>query len=542
MESIGWFSGGGESDVTRGIRWILPLLLVAGLTLGACYRPEPTPDWPSPSESGSERSDGTGKPGVSREERDGTTQPPQAPRTPTPAYPGTYAGTPTPNPTPVGYGGGPAVDTYTVQPGETLGLIASIYGCTVEEIVAANNLASADSITAGQTLRIPTGATKTGPAVKLVPDSEMVYGPAMIHFDLERFVARQGGYLDEYVEEVEGELRGGAEIVQLVAQRYSVGSRVLLTLLEMQSGWVTGQPDAGTLVYPIGHAQGYYEGLFSQLSWAAARLNEGYYGWKRGDRRTVHFTNGGRVGIAPQLNAGTAGIQNCLANLALGYDVWASKVGANGFLKTYKLLFGNPFAYTVEPLVPADLTQPEFRLPWESGETWYYTGGPHGGWGTGSGMAAVDFVPADEMIGCAPSAAWVTAAAPGLVLRSENGEVVVDLDGDGFEQTGWVLLYLHIYSEGRVEVGTYLERGERIGHPSCEGGASEATHVHFARRYNGEWIPAGSGSCPLVLSGWTAHDGSAPYEGTMTRNGEERVAAECWEDDINGLVSDNEGP
>jgi len=523
--------------VLRRLRGALLLLLLAGLILSGCYRPEPLPESegdPPPS-SGKASDVRAGTPGDSA---DPTLRP-----TPSPSYPGTYSGTPTPNPTPPGHGGGPAVDTYTVQPGETLSLIASVYGCTIEEIVAANNLVSADAISVGQELRIPVEATETGPAIKLVPDSELVYGPAYVDFDLDAFVARQGGYLHDYVEEVEGQLRSGAEIVQLVSQRYSVGPRVLLTLLEIQSGWVTQpQPGGGTLVYPIGHVQGYQEGLFHQLSWAAARLNEGYYGWKREERKTVHLVNGMRVGIAPGLNAGTAAIQNCAAELSAGWDAWVAMVGHSGFEATYRAFFGNPFAYTVEPLVPADLTQPELRLPWEGGETWYYTGGPHGGWGPGSGMAAVDFVPAEKMLGCAPSAEWVTAAASGLILRSENGEVIVDLDGDGFEQTGWVLLYLHIYSEGRVEQGTYVERGERIGHPSCEGGASQATHVHFARRYNGEWIGAGSGSCPLVLSGWTAHDGRMPYEGTMTRGDEERTACECWEDDINGLVSDNPAP
>jgi murein DD-endopeptidase MepM/ murein hydrolase activator NlpD len=129
-----------------------------------------------------------------------------------------------------------------------------------------------------------------------------------------------------------------------------------------------------------------------------------------------------------------------------------------------------------------------------------------------------------------------------LVLRSDNGEVVLDLDGDGFEQSGWVLLYMHMHTQDRVEEGTWLEQGQRIGHPSCEGGFADATHLHFARRYNGEWIPAGSGSCPMVLSGWTAHEAAMTYDGTMTRGSQERLACECWEDDVNGLVSDNQTP
>jgi LasA protease len=462
---------------------------------------------------------------------------------PSPAYPGTYSGTPTPNPTPVGHGEGSGIETYTVQPGETLSLIASVYGCSVEEIVVANDLASPHAIQAGQTLRIPTMAAQIGPSLKLVPDSELVYGPATVDFDLEGFVMGQGGYLADYAEEVEGELVTGPEVVQLVAQRFSVGPRVLLALLELKSGWVTqAQPAGGTLVYPMGHVEGYQEGLFRQLSWAAVRLNEGYYGWKRGDRGTVRLMNGVRVGVAPELNAGTVGVQNCLAEMATNGDEWEWMVGRQGFLATYRRFFGNPFAYSVEPLVPQNLAQPEMRLPWPSGETWYLTGGPHGGWADGSGMAALDFVPGGKMLGCAPAPDWVTAAAPGLVVRSENGQVVVDLDGDGFEQTGWTLLYLHMYEEGRVEEGAWLEQGERIAHPSCEGGFAEATHLHFARRYNGEWIPAGSGACPMVLSGWTAHEDVMPYDGTMTRGREERTACECWEDDINGLVSDNPAP
>lgn len=459
---------------------------------------------------------------------------------PSPVYPGTYTGTPTPNPTPTGHMDGTGVESYTVQPGETLGWIALVFGCTVEEIVIANGLPDADSVVAGQTLIIPVNATEIGPDLKLIPDSELVYGPAYIHFDLPAFVIAQGGYLASYTDEVEGLTFTGTKVVQLVSQRFSVGPRVLLALLELQSGWVTNpHPAAETLIYPLGHVQDYHEGLFQQLSWAALRLNQGYYGWKRGDHGTVRLLDGTRIAVAPGLNPGTAGVQNCLAGLSATLDRWQTLVSSNGFLATYERLFGNPFAYTVDPLLPLDLVQPELRLPWESGQTWYLTGGPHGGWGNDSGRAALDFVPRNELLGCAPSSEWATAAASGLVLRSENGEVVIDLDGDGFEQSGWTLLYLHIYAQDRVAAGTTIQRGQRIGHPSCEGGIAEATHLHFARRYNGEWIPAGSGPAHMVLSGWTTHEDEMPYDGTMTRGSEERIACECWDDDINGLVSDN---
>ena len=113
------------------------------------------------------------------------------------------------------------------------------------------------------------------------------------------------------------------------------------------------------------------------------------------------------------------------------------------------------------------------------------------------------------------------ASAAGLVVRSGNGLVVLDLDGDGHEQTGWVLLYLHVSSDDRIPVGTWVDEGTHLGHPSCEGGLATGTHVHFARKYNGEWIAA-DGPMPFVLNGWRAHAGEAAYKGTLTR-GEEVV-------------------
>jgi LysM repeat protein len=514
----------------------LLILIVISMISGCADAPAPT--MPPPQEYTAEPN--TGRGGGTTVEPPPTIAVPTPVASPSPAYPGVYTGIPTPNPPPVGLTDRPSVESYVVQSGQTLSWIALVFGCTVEEIVAANNLPNADSIVAGQTLDIPVSASETGPALKLVPDSEMVYGPAYIHFDLEGFVASEGGYLLNHVETVEGVSRTGPQIVQLIAQRFGMGPRVLLALLELRSGWVTQpQPAADTLVYPMGHVQNYHEGLYQQLSWAAVRLNAGYYGWKWGRQSTVRLRDGKRIAIAPGLNPGTAGVQNCLAQLTADQETWLALVGPEGFLATYQRLFGNPFAYAVEPLVPLDLTQPELRLPWEAEQTWYFTGGPHGGWADDNDRAALDFVPGDRQLGCAPSSQWVTAAASGRVLRSENGEVVLDLDGDGFEQSGWVLLYMHVYAEGRVAAGAYVQRGEPIGRPSCEGGYSTATHLHLARRYNGEWIPAGAGPVPMVLSGWTAQQDVMPYEGALIKDDQIRTACECWEDDYNGLVSDN---
>jgi LasA protease len=526
-----------EQRRTRIVGAIAAVSLVLGLALLATSMWLP-PESPSRAPDQEARRQASPPPtsGASEPAADSPTVVPEMTR----AYPATYAGTPTPNATPPDRPDPTRSQIYVVQTGDTLSGIADAFGCTVDEVAAANGIAP-DALWPGQRLTIPVGASQFGPALKLLPDSELVFGPAYIHFHAAEFVSEQGGYLAGYTEEVEGRTRTGAEIVQLVAQRYSVGPRALLALLELRAGWVTDpNPPAETLYYPMGTYEEYREGLFEQLSWTAAELNSGYYGWKYGDWTTVGQADGSRMGIAPGLNAGTAAVQNYLGQVAHGEE-WQTLVGPSGFVATYERLFGNPFAYSVDPLLPPGLQQPELRLPWEEGETWYFTGGPHGGWDRGSGWAALDFVPPDEL-GCQPARTWVTAAAPGLVLRSSHGEVVVDLDGDGYEQSGWVLTYMHVYEQDRVGPGVWLERGQRVGHPSCEGGFADATHLHLARRYNGEWIPAGRAPVPLVLSGWTAHEAAREYDGTLTKGEQVREAGQHTIDELNGLLSDNTPP
>ena len=122
----------------------------------------------------------------------------------------------------------------------------------------------------------------------------------------------------------------------------------------------------------------------------------------------------------------------------------------------------------------------------------------------------------------------MVASAPGLILRASNGAVVQDLDlpgfpADGLEGTGWTLLYMHVESRDRVQPGTYLHPGDRIGHPSCEGGVSNGTHVHLARRYNGEWIPADQ-KLPFNLDGWISSGTGNEYDGNLEKAGKKLEA------------------
>jgi LasA protease len=438
--------------------------------------------------------------------------------------------TPAPTPTPAPY-------VHLVAAGETLDYIAAQLGCSAEEIIEANGLDSPYALQIGQRLMLPSLDLPSGPSTPLLPDSEFVYGPSHLDFDAHSFCVTRPGYLNDYEELVDGEMLTGPQIVELIARRYSIGPRVLLAMIEFQSGWVDDPSPVGwALEHPLGATEEYQAGLLYQLAWAADQMNKGYYDWKGRGRDILYLLDGERAQYDAHINAGTAALQYFLAYNATR-DEWEaiSGDGPDSFLSTYRGLFGDPFDRDQDPSVPPDLTQPDLCLPWEKGQTWYYTGGPHGGWNDGSAWAAVDFIPPGEL-GCQMSPDWAVASASGQVVRSEEGVVVVDLDGDGHEETGWVLFYMHVAAEDRVSVGTFVDQGQRIGHPSCEGGYSTATHLHLARKYDGEWIPA-DGSCPLVLSGWRAV-ASVAYEGTFIRGEDVRTACECREDDINGLTAE----
>lgn len=412
-----------------------------------------------------------------------------------------------------------APQSYVVRQGDFLSAIALRYGVPVEALVAENGLLDPNTLEVGQLLTIPVVPPQpTGPAFKLIPDSELVYGPAS-RLDVSAFVQSRAGYLASFVQVVDGQQLSGAQIIQRVAESYSVNPRLLLALLEYRSGWVTG-PDRSSLgsEQPLGFYDAWYTGLYRQMVWAANTLNTGYYSWRYGLNTGWVISDGSLVPVDPTINPGTAGVQYLFAQLD-DYPTWLQDVSPGGFYDTYYLLFGFPFAQAVEPLIPAPLEQPELWLPFNPGEVWAFTGGPHAAWDSGSPYGALDFAPPGEAQGCVQDDHWVTAVAEGVVTRTGGGVVALDLDLDGLEQTGWVIVYMHIEQRDRVQPGTRLRAGDPLGHASCEGGISSGTHVHLARKFNGEWIPV-NGLTPFTLSGWLAAGTGEEYVGSLSRNGQ----------------------
>ncbi|HJQ15091.1 MAG TPA: peptidoglycan DD-metalloendopeptidase family protein [Anaerolineales bacterium] len=449
----------------------------------------------------------------------------QATVTPAPTFQEAFVtqeATPTAEPTALTEANAPTRLYYT-QSGDWLPAVAIRFGVGVNEIASPKILPEKGLLDPGTLLIIPDTLDRSlpfTPAVQLIPDNELIFSATAVDFDISTYVKDAGGYLANYRQYLGSTgWTSGAREIERLAYENSINPRLLLALLDYEGQWVRGQPENEFRIdYPLGEESFKYKGMFMQMVWAIKQLSTGYYAWRDGKMVELTFQDGTRLRIDPTLNAGTVSLMYYFSRHH-SYNEWLRMIDqTGGFLSFYQNMFGDPWsrADVFGPIFPPSISQPEMSLPFEVDDAWAFTGGPHAAWETEGPMAAVDFAPPSAKTGCLSSDHWVVSAAPGLVVRSGNGVVVVDTDGDGSEQTGWNLLYLHVAANHRVPEGVWVEQDDHIGHPSCEGGMSTGTHLHFARKYNGEWVIA-DGPLPFVLSGWTVYAGEKPYEGKFVK-------------------------
>jgi murein DD-endopeptidase MepM/ murein hydrolase activator NlpD len=432
--------------------------------------------------------------------------------------------TTTPTPLPDGY------LAYESQSGDTLETIAVHFGVNTDEIIDESEHDSTLMIAPGSFFLVKKVLGVTTRPDLLFPDSAVVFSPTAALFDAQAFAAEQPGYISTYTELMTRGQTSAAEIIYEMGLEYSINPRILLTVMEHESGWLSNpKPELDQINYSMGWARKDRGSVYFQTGWAINQLMKGYYGWREGKLTELTFSDGSTLRLSPYLNAGTVAVMYLLAQTHDRASWEEALYGENSLPVIHTRYFGDAFELSagVDPIFTEDVQQPEMNLPFPPNEVWNLTGGPHAAWGSGweddGALAALDFAPPLASSGCGNSTHYTTAAAAGRVVRAGNGVVVIDLDGDGYEQTGWVLVYMHVANSDRVNVGDFLNQDDRVGHPSCEGGSSSGIHVHIARKYNGEWVLA-DGGLPFVLSGYRAHNGEDYYEG-MLENGEKTVTA-----------------
>lgn len=434
----------------------------------------------------------------------------------------------TPLPTREIYEPGQLVD-YTIQDGDSMVALAARFNTTIEEIRKANPVIPETTTTLppGMPVKIPIYYLPLwGSTYQIIPNALFVNGPAQRDFNTVEFVNDHPGWLKAYSVYAYGGWRTGGELVDYIATSYSVSPRLLLALLEYRAEALSNPvPPENVDRSLLGQRREMFENLYYQLLWLADTLNNGYYQFLDGKLLSHELMGGELERYDPWQNAATVSLQNYFASI-LPNDAYYRAIAPDGFTLVYQKLFGDIWFPIREPVMGGSLMQPELSLPFVPGKSWSYTGGPHPVWGEENPWAAIDFAPPSDLSGCAASVEWVTAVGDGVITRTEPGLAILDLDGDGDERTGWNILYLHLSSSEAAPQGKRVVKGDVIGHPSCERGRATGTHVHVARKYNGQWIPA-DGIIPFNLEGWVTHSTGIAYQGTLTRHSQVVTACTC---------------
>ena len=423
---------------------------------------------------------------------------------------------------------------YTAMDGDTLQALAARFNTTEREIREANPILPehVTTLPQGLPMQIPIYYRSSwGSSFKILADAQFVNGPADKGFTARSYTDRQPGWFKYFNVWADSRNLRGGELIDYISDVYSVSPRLLLAVLQYLTNALTDPAyrndfnDKSVLRIPGER----YKSLSGQLNQLAEFFNEHYYSYKAGDFTEYELQDGTLVRIDPWLNACSAALQAYFAEYFTPEEYYHA-IGPDGFVKLYKEMFGDfPPVEEYPAHLPGSLEQIELRLPFKDGEAWTYTGGPHTAWGSMHPYAAIDFAPPTNQHGCFVSYAEVIAPHSGTIVRTGTGMAMLDMDEDGDERTGWVMLFLHLKTESILPVGTHVEMGDVMGHPSCDGGTSSGTHVHLARKYNGEWMPAGSGVIPLNLDNWITEAGDIKYQGKMRRFSSYVIASEASE-------------
>ncbi|HPO57890.1 MAG TPA: hypothetical protein PLV53_03500, partial [Anaerolineaceae bacterium] len=121
-------------------------------------------------------------------------------------------------------GTAPAPIMYTSQGGDTLPVLAIRFGVQADEIRSNTSqpLPEKGFLEPGTLLIIPNRLAETGPNGHLLPDSEIVYSPSAIDFDVDAYINAAGGFLSQYREYLSDGWNTGAQVVERVALENSI--------------------------------------------------------------------------------------------------------------------------------------------------------------------------------------------------------------------------------------------------------------------------------------------------------------------------------
>ncbi len=359
----------------------------------------------------------------------------------------------------------------------------------------------------------PSTVASTGEPALLLNDDRLFYEPGWGALEVRAFLEERPGVLGRLGSWVGDQEVPLADLIAGQAFLYGVNPRVLLTMLEMQSGLVDNpHPSPEDLDWAMGYHDEEVRGLEAQISWAAKEV-------LRSTREyplvsTLALGDGSLMPLPVGTNLGSYAVMRVLGQTGeerLIEEI--AGVGEKGFVPTYQRLFGEDPRTALTGL-PSPVEEPFLVQPYEG--TYEVTSildhhypllGNDGlllsRWG-----ADAQGLPYDDHDGwdyALDLGTPVLAAADGVVAWAGNSDdgcatvargVVLD-HGNGYHT-----LYWHL-DQVEVEIGGRVSAGERIGLAGASG-CAVGPHLHFGVYFWGRRTDP-EGWCGPGEDPWTAH-------------------------------------
>lgn len=390
------------------------------------------------------------------------------------------------------------------QPPEAAPVTAAA-GSTAPAVAAsgATPAAAGGTVTETAAASAPGAAPTAGPKATSTPVPEKAgiiasyrygYEPAWGTMEVQAYLDKQPGILKSTTYAAGGQRISIASAVATQGLLYSVNPKVLLTIMEMQSGLVRKpNPTPNEIGWAMGYRQEKYWGIGPQINWTAREL----FRAAREDQSYISARGWGSYAVSRLL----------VQTVDSSTQGWTFDRASAAFVKTYQELFGED-PRTPAANLPAPVTGPFLRAPYgvanvvassafdheypllsENGSMVAHRGkrdqtsyDGHDGWdyalSTGSqvlaGAAGRVIVAGWSDDGCASAA----------------GAVIIDHD-NGYRTLYWHLSSVEVDLGARVTAGSVLGRS---GNTGCSLGA----HLHFGVQYLGRstdpsgWCPEGT--------------------------------------------------
>ncbi len=330
-----------------------------------------------------------------------------------------------------------------------------------------------------------------------------------------------------------------AEAISHYAAVSTTSPKVLLTLIEQQSGLLTTHdttPEKVALAF--GKLSDKY-GFNQQLEDIAGRINLALY-------QTPGYTESITNPSLPDNLAARKIIQSIFSaekNFAFEQSIAVNEI--NHFNKIYRQLFpqiSNPMEEATNSNTTAVPPSNFLQLPFPIGEAWS-NGGSHTFTGSGAyPQSSLDFNDGGVWGGNIDHL-WVVASAAGRVVvhSSCNVEVVHD--------NGWSTAYYHL-DNVQVQTGDVIGINTPIANYAnnrsqalCEGGSSSGPHVHFSLKKDAQYFDLDG----VALSGYVVSTGNDSYDSDCNRfwlkkEGEAKKCAwsQVYNDGVGGPIEDPE--